>query len=254
MSSLSRAIKLTNYSLKKSIILTLIATLIIDILAIIANIYMEDAYIGGLVIGTGKEKLLSIFAINIIIFTIFFLTNAMIIFSESLPVSISYSLTRSNFFKSMIVNSIIASTIFSIVQGILFKVEPILIDYIGKKSINDFILFNTNSDNLFTIIGILFLVTITFISILNFLVSLNYKFGFKVWLLLAGIIIILALIKIGLGISFENLFINLRSLFNKNTKITNFILAGIIFLLFNFLNYLIIKKTNIKYELIKKSI
>ncbi len=252
MSSLSRSIRLTNYSLKKGLLITLIVTLIIDIALIAANFYFESISIGGIITGSGDNQLLSIFAINILPFIIFFLTNSMLIFSESLPISISYSLTRGNFFKSMIINSAIIAAIFSIIQGILFKIEPALIGRMGKTARDNFIIFNTWNDNVFVIILCLFVMIISFLAFINLLVGLNYKFGFRVWLIVAGLILIGVLLNKGLNVSFAPFLSYVNMLMSIKMRFTNLIIMGVIFLVSNIINYLIIKSISIKYEIIKK--
>lgn len=249
MSSFNRSINLTNYSLKRGIILTWIITIIIDIFAILANVIFAEVPIG-VMTGSGKFALLSIFAINLLPFTIYFITNSMIIFSESLPVSITYGLTRKNFFISMIVNSLIISVLFSVIQGILFKLEPLIIDMLGKNARENFILFNTSSDNIFFVIAILFLMIISFISFVNLIVGLNYKFGFKLWLVLAALILLFALANRGLNISF-GIIDQVENIVYGSDKSSGLIILGVITVLSNLINFVVIKFTDVRYEVQK---
>ncbi|MDO5707616.1 MAG: hypothetical protein Q4P31_03175 [Andreesenia angusta] len=247
MSSLSRSRKLVNSNLKKGLIITGIVTLILDLALVLLNLYFDNFSLG-LVTGSGKNQLLSIFALNILPFTIYFLTNSMIMISENLYIAINYSLTRKNFYKSMIINSIIISLIFSIVQGMLFKAEPLILSVFEKNSRDNFILFNSWTDNLIVIIGILFVMIFTFISLLNLIVSLNNKFGFKIWLIFVGIILILILVNKGLNISFSPIMKSIESMMNISNRGYNLIAMGVVILISNLINYFTINSIKLEYD------
>ena len=247
MSSLSRSVKLINSNLKKGLIITGAITLVLDLILVLLNLYFDNISFG-LVTGTTKNQLLSIFAINILPFTIYFLTNSMIMISENLHIVINYSLTRKNFYKSMIINSCIVSVIFAIVQGILFKVEPLIIAAFEKNSRDNFIFFNTWTDNVFVIIGMLFVMMISFISLINLIVALNHKFGFKVWLIFVGVILILVLVNKGLRISFEPLVKAINSMVSLDMRLYNLIIMGVVFLVSNLINYFVINSVKLEYE------
>ncbi len=249
MGSLNRAINLTNFSLKKGIIITWVLTLIFDLLAILANIIASNTSVG-VVTGSGQTEQLSVVAINLLPFIIYFITNSMIIFSEGLPISISYGLTRKNFFFAMLLNSLIISVIFAVIQGILFKLDPIIIDMLGKTSRDNFVVFNLAEDNVFFIIAILFLMILAFISVINLLVGLNSKYGFKIWLIFIAAFLILVLAKRGLNISFGiSEYIDFI-LYGKSRRHILAILGSTV-LISNILNYIIIKISDVKYEIKK---
>lgn len=247
MSSLNRAINLTNFSLKKGIIITWVLTLLFDLVTVLVNLFFTDTSIG-LVTGSGQTEQLSIVAINILPFIIFFITNSMIIFSESLPISISYGLTRKNFFIAMILNSLIISVIFAAVQGILFKMEPFIIDILGKTPRDNFVAFNLASDNVFFVIAILFLMIFAFISIVNLLVGLNSKYGFKIWLIFIALFLILVLAKRGLNINF-GISEYIDFLIYGKSRRHILVILGSSAIISNLINYIIIRTSDIKYEI-----
>lgn len=125
---------------------------------------------------------LSIVGSNIVPITVYFIVYCYEMYYETFPIAISFSVTRKDFFKSLLINNILTTFIFALIQGILLKIDPIFVNAIGRETLTDFALFNTNTDNITFIIFSLFIGFLTFISLTNIIAALNYKFGFKIWI------------------------------------------------------------------------
>lgn len=115
---------------------------------------------------------------------------------ESFPLSITLGMTRKNYFLSFLGDNIFISFLFAIIQGILLKIDPIIVKYIGRSPIYDFKYFNTSTDNIFYIIFIIFIIFLGIISFWSLIASLNYKFGYIIWIIFGGANIIISFFKV----------------------------------------------------------
>ena len=78
----------------------------------------------------------------------------------------------------------------------LFRsIDPMIIKLIGRTPLEDLAYFNIVTDNIFYIIFVLFIVFLGFMSFWNLIASINYKFGYMMWIVLAGVFMAVLFIK-----------------------------------------------------------
>lgn len=249
MDSLKRAIKFQCIDFIKAVGWFWLVMLIINIASYISLYKFGANFIGLRVSGFGNVDglntwFLSIAASNLMAIIIFLIVYCYEMYYEYFPVAINFSVTRKDFYLSAIVDNIFISLIFSVIQGILMKVDYIIINLLGNDPKVDFRIFNNATDNIFFIIFSLFVSFLVFISIINLLAAFNYKLGYKLWIIF-GVIFVVAesFIDMYLIKLFENLFI---------TRISGIklIILMIIIIACYAIGYMIINITNVKNKLV----
>ena len=242
MNSTKRAIKYQNYDSRKSIIVFWIVILIVDFFAYLFTIYSNTNTRIGISTGFGPESKLSLMGMNIMPILIYLITYNYTMYYESFPITINFSITRKDFFKSLLADSILISFIFAVIQSLLWKVDPIIVKKIGLTPLYDFIMFNTKIDSLIFIIFSLFISFLAFGALWNLIASLNYKFGAKMWLFLLGLSML---------VSFSQKYNLLNLIFpgnwlNRKMDIYQILILGIFILIFYSLSYIITIRTDVK--------
>lgn len=249
MESTKRAIKFQLNESKTSILVFWIVILIVDIFALLMSritdisIGLNDISIGINNDGYGQGlSILSLMAINFIPIIIYYITYSFELYYKNFPISLSFSVTRKDFFKSMMINNILVASIASIMQSLLMKIDPILVRFIGKEPYYEFGVFNTQTDNILYIMITIFTISILFIAIWNLIAALNYKFGPKFWIALGGLSI---LTGIFLNFNFFDVIFPGNWL-NARIDILQFSKLSIITILLYIIIYFITINTNIK--------
>lgn len=194
MDSTKRAIKFQLNEGKVSILTFWIVIIIVDMFAVLMS-RIADVSIGLSEISIGINNngygqglsILSLMAINFIPIIIYYITYSFELYYKNFPISLSFSVTRKDFFKSMTINNILVAFIASIIQSLLMKIDPILVRTIGKEPYYEFGLFNTQTDSILFIMISIFIISIVFIAIWNLIALLFYKFGPKLWIVLGVI-------------------------------------------------------------------
>lgn len=190
--------------------------IIVDILFYILNSLSSSNFINfnsnggsinfsiGLSVGDiGGNDALSVVGINLMIIAI-----SLIIYNyksnyERFPLSLSLGMTRRDYFTSFLADNIFISFAFAAVQGILLKIDPALMKLVGREPLYEFINFNLKTDNILYIIFSLFILFLAFTSGFNLLSSLNYKFGYKLWIAIVAFNILVTAFRISI---FDKLF------------------------------------------------
>lgn len=249
MESTKRAIKFQLNESKISILVFWLVILIVDIFALLMSritdisIGLNDISIGINNDGYGQGlSILSLMAINFIPIIIYYITYSFELYYKNFPISLSFSVTRKDFFKSMMINNILVAFIASIMQSLLMKIDPILVRFIGKEPYYEFGVFNTQTDNILYIMITIFTISILFIAIWNLIAALNYKFGPKFWIALGGLSI---LTGIFLNFNFFDVIFPGNWL-NARIDILQFSKLSIITILLYIIIYFITINTNIK--------
>ena len=144
MESTKRAIKFQLNESKISILVFWLVILIVDISALFATKYT------GVKIGIsqgGMDNVFSLLGLNILPIIIYLITHNYELYYKNFPISLSFSTTRKDFFKAMIVNNICVAFVMATIQSILMKIDPILVNFAGKEPIYDFKAFNIETDS-----------------------------------------------------------------------------------------------------------
>jgi len=239
MEAMKRVNKFQRLDSLKSIGVFWLVISIIDIASyILIRIYGNNFY--GMSSSINGISFISVAAANIMAILIFFIVYPYEMYYKYFPIALSFSVTRKDFYKSVIIDNLIVSFIFALVQSVLMKLDMQIIRGLGKNPMVDFGIFNLSEDNIIFMTASLFIAFITFISIINLLSSLNYKFGFKLWIVLGAIIILLSTI---LGLSSFTMFNNLLT-----TRIGGIQLIALVIvnLLSYSIGYLVVSNLNIK--------
>lgn len=253
MESTKRAIKFQGIDTKKSILSFWAVILIVDIFFYIINISIgfsatsiEFSTTLGISDVSGNIRLLSVIGANIMPILISFIVYNYMMYYDSFPIVISFSVTRKDFFKSLIVDNIFVAFVYATIQGILMIIDPVFVKAIGKIPLYDFVFFNTDTDNILFIVFSLFMMFLTYISIWNLIAALNYKFGAKIWIPFVGIAYIKSITKVGKTSEFIMHFI--KDILNSRIDLYQFLKLGIIIAICYALAYIITIKTNIKHK------
>lgn len=240
MESTKRAIKFQLNESKISITKFWAVILIVDIFAFLSTKYTNVSI--GISQGGGGQ-LFSLLGLNILPIIVYLITYNYELYYKSFPISLSFSTTRKDFFKSMILKNVLVAFIFAIIQSILIKIDPILVKFIGKEPMYDFKAFNIQTDNVIFIMIYFFIAFLIFSTIWNLIAGLNYKFGPKMWGVLGVISVLIPPIqrRILRGyLIFPGDWLNVR------IDILQFTIFSIITILFYIAIYFVTTNTGIK--------
>lgn len=240
-----RSIKFQNTNTKKSLIKFWVMIIIVDILFYILNWYNS-----GITFGMSRSTLnrrpdLSVTGANLMLIVIFLIVYSYKMYYERFPITLSFNITRRDFYKSLVVDNIFVAFIFTIIQSILLKIDPVLVRLIGRRPLYDFTVFNTKIDNIFFIMFSIFIGILTIISIWNLIALLNYKFGGKIWIIFIILNGIISKKLSGLGGSKTY---SIGEILDSRVDLYQFLKLGTIIGICYALIYIIIKRTNIKHK------
>lgn len=143
------------------------------------------------------KTFISVAGANLAIILIYVIASSYENYYKSFPIAIGFSVTRRDFFKSFIARNTWITLVFSIIQGVLQKIDPVLINLAEKKPIYEFLIFNAEADSIFFIIFSIFMWLTFLLAFFSLVASLNYKFGYMFWVVLGSAYII---------VSFSNVF------------------------------------------------
>lgn len=246
MESTKRAIKYQFFDSKSSILGFWLVILIVDIFFYYIDFRSSSNFHIGLSSDSNGIKSLSVVGSNFMAIFIYFIVYTYETYYQRFPIAISFSVTRKDFYKSMVIDNIFVALMFGLIQGILSKVDPIFVKAIGRIPLHDLSFINIKTDNLSYIIFSLSVIFLTFISFWNLMASLNYRFGYKMWIAIGVFSIIVPLIKM---IDLNNLIANF-GLYTMSTRIDlmQFLKLTLIIAICNILVCQVTIKTNIKHK------
>lgn len=244
MDSLKRSIRYQFMESKKFILGFWSTVLIVDIFFYLLN-NMESLNIGiGFRLGSSQgSSPMSIVGINLMIILISLLVYNYESNYEGFPLAISLSMSRKDYFLSFLIDNIFISFVFAVIQGVLLKIDPFFIKFLGQTPLYDFLYFNTKTDNVFFIIFVLFIGFLGFISSWSLIASLNYKFGYKIWLVFTGYNIVVSKLNINFIKKIVESIGEIPN-FRLGTFQLLFIITSIV--IFYIINYFVVIRTNIK--------
>ncbi|MDR7855189.1 hypothetical protein [Tissierella sp.] len=249
MESNKRINKFQKYDLKESVgafwVVMIIVNIFVYALASYTNSNSNVKF--GPFIHDGD--LFSIAGSNIMPILIFFIIYGITMYYEYFALALSFGVTRRDFYKSAIVDNFQVSLIFAFVQSVLQIIDKNVIESLGINPMVDFGIFNTSRDNIFFIILSLFTFFLVCASLSNLLGVLQYKFGYKFWIVF-GIISLFGLVWENsfhlianvLGI-FSKIYLWIESIFSK---FTIFPLGLLIIIISYTLGYLLIRRVDIR--------
>ena len=244
MDGFKRSIKFQLMESKSFILGFWTTVIILNIFFLILNTMNSIDFNIGLTLGFEDNiKGVSIAGINLMIILISLLVYNFERNYSSFPLAICLSMSRTQYFLSFLLDNAFVALVFASIQAILLKIDPYFIKIIGKPPLYEYFFFNTKTDNLFYIIFTLFIIFLTFISFWNLIASLNYKFGYKMWLVLIGSNLLLSIFNIDIIYKFMEY---LGSVYNIPLTSSNILSLIATSALLYVLNYLIIMQTNIK--------
>lgn len=244
MESMKRANRFLNIDMKQSVLWFWGTMLLINIISYtLMSIYGLTffAISGQISIGTETSfSVLTVAAANLMPIIIYFIAYSYEMYYQSFPVALAFSVTRKEFFKSLIIRNISTAFIFATIQSILMKLDIYIVSKLGPTPKVDFGIFNTSSDNIIYIMLSLFVAFLAFTSITNLLAALNYRFGFKLWIFY-GFIISLTIAFAGPSI-LEMFY----ELFTTRINTLQLVILGVIMIVCYSIGYTIVSNTNIK--------
>lgn len=239
MNSLKRTLKFVGNKNKSEMLSLMIILVLLYIFSFFYSLIMSNKGLdhvqafGILIKQSDGTYMHSIAGGNFLPLLLVFIVSTYILYYEALPVVIGFSSTRKNFTVSVIINNIVFVTIISLFQTILLKLDFILIKRINWLPITDYKTFNTSTDNFVYIFLLLFLLSLFILGIFNLLASANYKFGYRMWLVIAlAFILIMPLFGEKILTFFSNMVLTRISfiglLFLIISSVVSFGLSGLI--------------------------
>lgn len=246
MGNIKKGIRYQLMSSKKFISGFWITIILVDIAFYFMNgIHLLNINIG-LSVGISNENLISVTGVNLLAILIALLVYNYERNYESFPLAISLSMTRKQYFISFIVDNAFIAFVFAAIQGVLLKIDPYFVDLLGRVPLNDFIYFNTKTDNILYIIFILFILFFAFTCFWNLMASVNYKFGYKMWIVIVGTNILLSILNIDvMAAIFKPINLLLQGRFDILQILIILAVAAVLYSV----NYLIVIRTDINRKL-----
>lgn len=226
-----------------------ITIIIVDIAFYIMSGIYGDRISIGLTIGmSGNPDAISVAGINIMAILIAFIAYNFEENYQGFPLAISLSMTRREYFLSFLADNVFLAFVFASIQGVLLKLDPMIIKMIDRSPLYDYAYFNLQTDSIFYIIFILFVLFLAFTSFWNLLASINYKVGYKMWIVIIGANILITSMNFKLGFV-EAIFKLVENVFKPRLDFLQILYILLATAVLYGLNYLIIIRTDIKKKL-----
>lgn len=242
MEDLKRSIRYQFMESKDFLLKFWAIVLVVDVLFYILN-KISSIHIGFSLGTSSASSPLSVVGSNILMILIALLVYNFERNYGSFPLAVSLSMTRKEYFISFIVDNIYIALIVATIQGILMKIDPYFMKLMGKEPIYDFLYFNTKTDSIFYVIFILFIVFLGFISFWSLIASLNYKFGYIIWIIAVVFNMGVSLLRIEI---FGNILRFLGSILSPKLGMLQLMIIFLGIGISYSLNYIIVSRTNIK--------
>lgn len=196
MEALKRQIRFMIKDSKRSFIVFWVVVILVNIAGYILNANFQGRYatisFGMAKVGvSGNEGgLINVAGSNIIAIGIYLIVSNMLMYYENFPTAIGFSSTRKDFYKALIIHNSLLCAAMTAIEVVLLKIDNIIIEAIGKQPLEDFIYFNTKENNIFYIFIIVFLMFMAFCAVFNLLGALLYRYGYKLWIVLGVLVMI----------------------------------------------------------------
>lgn len=196
MEALKRQIRFMIKDSKRSFIIFWVVVILVNIAGYILNANFNGRY-GTISFGMAKVGvsvneggLINVAGSNIIAIGIYMIVSNMLMYYENFPTAIGFSSTRKDFYKALIIHNSLLCAAMTAIEVVLLKIDNIIIEAIGKQPLEDFIYFNTKENNIFYIFIIVFLMFMAFCAVFNLLGALLYRYGYKLWIVLGVLVMI----------------------------------------------------------------
>lgn len=179
---------------------------------------------------------------NIFAVFIFLIVYCIEMYYESFSLAIGFGATRKNFYINAIINNFIIALIFGIIQIVLMKIDIYIVSRLGLQPFVDYGLFNLEKDSLAVSILLLSFVFFIFISVMNLIGILQYRFSYKFWIGFGIFVFVSQILTNGIGRLIKGIT-NLQVIFS----IGSFLSIGILIILLAYsIGFFLIRKVNIK--------
>lgn len=199
----------------------------------------------GFTLANSQENFISVAGVNFVAIVIAMIAHNYDRKYKDFPLSQSLSMTRKNYFKSLEAGNLVIALVSALIQAVLLKIDPIIMTKLDKEPLYNFINFNLKTDNILFIIFTLFLLFLTLAALTNLLTTLNYKFGYMMWIVI--LVVNAVLIVTGTGINLiDKITSKAASILFTRYGLYEILIIGIGLGLVYFINYLLITNTNVK--------
>ncbi len=249
MESIKRINKFQKHDLKESVGAFWLVMILVNIFVYVLTVYVNsnsNIKFGPFI---HDGDLFSVAGSNMVAIFIFFVIYGINMYYEYFALALSFGVTRRDFYKSAIGNNLLVSLIFAVVQSVLQIIDKNIVEFLGINPMVDFGIFNTSKDNILIIILSLFAFFLIYSSLSNLLGVLQYKYGYKFWIVF-GILVLF-------GVVFEKNFhiiANILGVYSQTylwleSIFSNFAILplGLIIAMISYtLGYLLIKRVEIR--------
>lgn len=179
METNKRLFRFLTYDHLKGLMIFWLVMTVVNIMAVIATSLANVNLVLGPMIRNGE--VITFAGANIFSLFIYFIVYGLIMYHESFSLTAGFGVTRKNFYLNVIVNNILIVLVSSVIQIILIKIDNYVVSRIGFNPMTDYGLFNINDSAILNILKLSFILLI-FVSVMNLLGILQYRFGYKLWI------------------------------------------------------------------------
>lgn len=249
MENLKRTLKYQYKDSKVSLFKFWIIILAVNIFIFIMNKISGPHSSTGLVVNSGTVgiTLVSVAGVNLMALIVYLIVYNYENFYKGFPIAISFSVTRKDFALSLIAKTLFIIVISSIIQALLLLIDPIIVELAGKEIMHEYMIFNTKTDNVIYIAFALFILFLSFSSIWNLIASLNYRFGYKMWIVYFALYIMVISISPLRSIA-SNIWVFLGKMFIARIDGIQFLKLSFLIIFSQIIGYFNIVNTNIKHK------
>lgn len=244
MEAIKRIVSYQYEDSKKSMLKFWLVIIIVDIFLYLLNMFGPVDGGAGMMQWSNGMSMISIMGANLMAILVYLIVYNYENYYKGFPIAISFSVTRKDFFKSIVAKNLWIALILGIIQGILMIIDPILVASLGRTPLIEFILFNVKLDNLVYIIFSISILMLYFLSFWSLIAALNYRFGYIIWIIYGAFHILLTTLNI--SHIYKGAIQYLYKLFISRMDLAIFLGMSIIILVCHALTYLVTINTNIK--------
>lgn len=239
-----RMFKFLSYNFVKTVGAFWLVMLLVNTLTAILAIYFNSTVIIGPVIREGHS--ISLAGSNMFAVLVYFIVYGLETYYENFSLAAGFGVTRKNFYMNIIIHNLLVALVFGVIQIILLKIDIYVVSMLGFGTLVEYGLFNIEKNSIITATFLLSFVFLVFISIMNLIGILQYRFSYKFWIGFGLFIFVSQVLTNSIGRLVESI---MDVITNAQLAFSNGIFLGvgtIVILLAYSIGFLLIRRANIK--------
>ncbi|KNF07964.1 hypothetical protein CLPU_10c00180 [Gottschalkia purinilytica] len=241
MESLKKQLKFHYLYNKKAFLIFWGIVIAFNIFGIIYNSFIRVMVNGGTIhigIGLNSGGKISNVGGNYIPIIIYIIVTSIMMYSEAFKALIGFSSTRKDSYKGIVAFHVVLSLAMTIVQVVLLNIESIIIPLLGLNK--TYLSFNEYFPGGIYLFLITFAIFLASCGVLNLISGLSYRFGKRVWIYAAVIVIFAPVVLM------ERIILPIYNMFLINNLFTIFLFLISISVICFYLGWISIRKCDLK--------